>query len=345
MQKSDFKTAAAFCREYEPVSYAVEPFVRSSSVYTLTAKTGVGKTALLISTALAKAAGRGDLLKRETKQRRVAYLTAENPDDLRMRMIATADHFEIDLAAIANDFLVLDRRVEPEELVSVLRVAAIDAPFSLITVDTLAAFFDGKNINDPVEGGDFIRRLRPLTQIAGRPPVIVAAHPKKDAGNDNLVPYGAGAILNEVDGNLTLCKVQGGLIRLHWQGKLRGVEFEPVNFRVELVTSPNVKDVKGCEVQLPILKPVTIDDARQTIDDDRQHEESALDKDVATLQAISANPAGSLETWSTAAGIHKSSIRRNLERLARPSQGKLVRKTLGKWSLTAAGHKAIEDVA
>jgi hypothetical protein len=338
MQTSALKTAATFCREYEPVSYAVEPFIRSSSLYTLTAKTGVGKTGLLISTALAKAAGRSDLLKRETKQGRVAYLTAENPDDLRMRMIATADHFEIDLAAIANDFLVLDKRVKPEGLVSVLRTAAADGPFALITVDTLAAFFDGTNINDPVEGGNFIRRLRPLTQIAGRPSVIVAAHPKKDACNDDLVPYGAGAILNEVDGNLTLCKAQRGFTQLHWQGKLRGVEFEPVCFRIELVTSPIVKDVKGREVRLPILKPVIGEDVRQL-------GQSALDKETVTLKAISANPDGSLEAWSTATGIHKSSIRRSLERLARPSQGRLVKNTLGKWSLTAAGHKALEDAA
>jgi hypothetical protein len=338
MQTSALKTVAAFCREYEPVSYAVEPFVRSSSLYTLTAKTGVGKTGLLISTALAKAAGRSNLLKRETNKGRVAYLTAENPDDLRMRIMATADHFKIDLTAIANDFLVLDKRVKPELLVSALRIAAADAPFSLITVDTLAAFFDGANINDPVEGGNFMRRLRPLTQIGGLPAVIVAAHPKKGAGNDELLPYGAGSILNEVDGNLTLCKAKGGLTQLHWQGKLRGVEFEPVCFRIELVTSPNVKDVKGREVRLPIFKPVTSEDERQL-------EASALDKETVTLKAISANPDGSLEAWSTATGIHKSSIRRSLERLARPSQGRLVKNTLGRWSLTAAGQKALEDAA
>ncbi len=57
-----FKTAAVFCREYEPISYVVEPLVRSSSLYTLTANTGDGKTGLLISMALGGATGRGDLL-------------------------------------------------------------------------------------------------------------------------------------------------------------------------------------------------------------------------------------------------------------------------------------------
>src|SRR5262245_62015671 len=35
---------------------------------------------------------------------------------------------------------------------------------------------------------------------------LVAAHPIKNAPEDNLLPYGSDAILNEVDGNLTLWK-------------------------------------------------------------------------------------------------------------------------------------------
>ena len=35
-----FKTVAAFCTEYVPISHVVEPFIRSSSLYTLTARTG-----------------------------------------------------------------------------------------------------------------------------------------------------------------------------------------------------------------------------------------------------------------------------------------------------------------
>jgi hypothetical protein len=37
---AEFKSVDRFCREYTPISYAIEPFVRSASLYTLTAKTG-----------------------------------------------------------------------------------------------------------------------------------------------------------------------------------------------------------------------------------------------------------------------------------------------------------------
>ena len=130
--------------------------------------------------------------------------------------------------------MILDRREKPEAVHAALAKLAEQEPFALVIVDTLAAFFDGDNINDAVQGGEFMRRLRPLTQIAGLPSVIVAAHPTKNATEDALVPYGSGAILNEVDGNLTLWKKpETGLVSLHWQGKLRGLEFRagPVPLR------------------------------------------------------------------------------------------------------------------
>lgn len=80
------KSAAAFCGEYEPVSYVVEPFIRSSSLYTLTARTGAGKTALFIVLLLAVVTGRGkELLGREVERGRAVVIVAENPDGFRMR--------------------------------------------------------------------------------------------------------------------------------------------------------------------------------------------------------------------------------------------------------------------
>ena len=48
---AEFKAALLFCAAYTPLSYALEPLIRSSSIYTLTAKTGSGKTAFLIRAA------------------------------------------------------------------------------------------------------------------------------------------------------------------------------------------------------------------------------------------------------------------------------------------------------
>ena len=149
------------------------------------------------------------------------------------------------------------------------------------------------------------------------------------------MPYGAGAILNEVDGNLTLRKVLGGVTELHWQGKLRGVEFEPVKFRFDLLTSPDVKDVKDREVQLPVLRPMAEADAEK-------REKVAINQDAALIKAMRDAPGATLDALAAATGIHRSSIERKLKRLAAPQGGKLVKNMLGKWALTPAGQKAIE---
>ena len=204
----------------------------------------------------------------------------------------------------------------------------------MIIGDTLQALFDGDDLNHNVQAGEFMRRWRPLTQLSGKPAVVIAAHPVKNATLENLIPYGGGAILNEIDGNLTL-SLGAGATELHWQGKLRGLEFDPVKFRFEALTSPDVKDVKGREVQLPVLRP--IDEA-----DVDQQEKEAIDRTIALLTAIRDEPGASLGALATATSIPKSSVDRTLKSSAKPASGKLVKKTLDKWTLTPAGREAIE---
>jgi hypothetical protein len=51
---------------------------------------------------------------------------------------------------------------------------------------------------------------------------------------------------------------------------------------------------------------------------------------------------GSIREWATAIGVSRSSVERKLNRLAEAKAGKLVTNTLGRWTLTAAGLRAIE---
>jgi AAA domain len=326
-----FKTAARFCGEYVPLSYTIEPIIRSASLYTLTA-TGAGKTAFNVVAALAVATGRQDVLNREVVKGRVAYLACENPDDIRMRFKIAAYLLNIDLDEIGDRLLILDFRAKPEAVLAELKRLAEQEPFALIIVDTLAAFFDGDNINDAVQGGQFMRRLRPLTQIAGLPSVVVSAHPVKNASEEALVPYGSGAILNEVDGNLTLWKKpETGLVSLHWQGKLRGLEFEPVPFRFEVMGCPDILDAKGREVHLPTLRPSSAEVA-----EDRQQAE--LNTDRALLLAMIAEPGAPQQQWAQAIGRAKSKANARLQRL---KAEKLVDAALGRWSVTAKGRKSV----
>jgi hypothetical protein len=327
-ERPRFKSVSEFCGEYTPLAYVVEGIVRSGSLYTLTAKTGAGKTAFNVIVALAVESGRGDILGRDVTRGRVAYLACENPDDIRMRFMIAARQWGVDLSELADRIVILDRREKPEEVCAELKRLSEAEPFALVVVDTLAAFFDGQDFNDAVQAGNFMRGLRPITQIKGLPAVLVAAHPVKNADKDGLLPYGSGAILNEVDGNLTLWKAfDTGEVSLHWLGKLRGLEFLPAPFRIETASSPDVLDVKGAEVVLPVMLPSS------TLSAD-EREEAEHDTSRRLLQAMVDSPAASQRAWAATIGKSVSIVSRRLQILKRE---KLVKETLGKWAVTPAG--------
>lgn len=329
-----FKAVANFCDEYSALSYCIEPIVRSSSIYSVTAKTGGGKTGFFVAAGLAVASNRPNAIGLDIAEGRVAYLAFENPDDVRMRIMATAYKLNINVRELKERFVICDMRAKPEEVIAKLDLMAkTDGPFALVLADTYAAFFDGTDLNDNVQTGAFMRRLRPVTQIPGRPACLVACHPVKNASDDQLVPYGGGAALNELDGNLTL-RPDGKLVSLHWQGKLRGLEFTPKVFRFELVSSPDLLDAKGRSVQLPVLRPLTAQDA-----------EAARKEDVALviglLRVVSSKPAGTQRQWADILETSPSTINRAFKKLV---SDKLIEGDITGWRLTAKGERAAKNL-
>lgn len=329
--KPRFRTLQQFCAEYRPIAYVVADLLCSGSLYTLTARTGVGKTAWLISTALALVTGRAEIIGRAVEQGRVAFCTAENPDGVRMRFAVNCFHWNVDQPAIGDRLIISDNRVRPEEIGDYLRRDG--GPFAAIFVETWQAFFDGKEPNNPAEALDFTRRFRPLTQLPGSPTVVLAAHPVKRAGNDDLIPYGGGSTLNEVDGNLTLSTQASGMIELGWQGKFRGLGFEPPLYRIDTLHSPDIVDVKGKQIGLPVMLPTTQADAEA-------REAAVANRDTRVLRALAENPQGALAALARAAETPETTTNRALYKMlkAKPT---LVRKTLGKWTLTKAGKEAL----
>lgn len=329
-----FKSLSTFVGEYEPLAYAIDPIVRSGSLYSVTGKTGSGKTALLVAIAFAVASGRADILGRKTERGGVAYVALENPDDTRMRFMVTADRLSVSIDELGDTVEILDHRVRPDEITDDL--AGLGRPLGLVVIDTFAALFDGKNVNDAVEAGDFTRRLRPLTRLAGRPAVLLACHPVKNAQADSLVPYGSGAILNEVDGNLTLWK-EGNIATLHWQGKLRGLEFPPVPFRFDPWESSAVLDANGGRVRLPVCVP----SSDEAIAERRQ---ASADRDALLLRAMLDVPDGTQREWIHASGHNTGSIGRALSGTL-ATKGYVEQAIDGKWRLTKKGKKEAEALS
>jgi AAA domain len=332
-----FRTLAEFIAEYQPVAEVVADLLSAGSLYTLTANTGVGKTAWLSSTALAIGTGRADIIGRPVTKGRVAFCTAENPDGLKMRLAVTAFHWHVDPAVIGRDVLVSDMRVKPELICEDLkRDAEEHGPFTAVFVDTWQAFFDGKDSNNPTDAVDFTRRFRPLTRLPGGPVVIIATHPVKRAGNDDLLPAGGGSILNEVDGNLTLSRQPSGVVAFGWQGKLRGLDFDPPLFRIENRSSPDILNVAGKQVKIPVMLPISQTDA-----EDR--EDAIARRDANVLRAVAENPQAPIRALAFETSLPRTSVARSLNKMAKVKHP-LVRQELDKWVVTKAGKEAIHNV-
>jgi hypothetical protein len=330
-----FRRLKEFIAEYKPIAEVVGGGVAySSSLYTLTARTGTGKTAWLMTTALAGVSGL-DILGRPVKKGRFVICTAENPDGVRMRLAVGCYHWNINPNLIDRDLIISDNRVRPEEIYAYLAREAERGPFAGVFVDTWQAFFEGRDANNPTEAVNFTKRFRPLTALPGSPAVVLSAHPNKDATNDQLIPSGGGTILNEVDGNLTLARHASGLIELSWQGKFRGLNFEPQFYLIERVCSPDIVDIAGRQIAIPLMLPASVEEA-----DARKC--AMVNKDTLLLRALADNPSGSLSTWAASAGVSRSKSDRMLHRLAKAKPA-VVQQTLQKWTLTKAGKEALKE--
>src|SRR5262249_10304965 len=147
------------------------------------------------------------LNERELMEGRILYLAGENPDDIRMRWIAMAEHMGFDVNKIKVHFVVGRGPGFSDVVEQIKEEVAWLGGVVMIVVDTSAAFFEGADENSNVDSLAHALLLRGLTELAGRPCVIVNTHPVKNASDDNLLPRGGGAFLNEMDGNLTSVKV------------------------------------------------------------------------------------------------------------------------------------------
>jgi len=330
--KPNFRTLKDFCAEFRPISYAVAGLMREGSLYTFTGRTGEGKTSLLVILALAVATGRGkDLIGRKVKQGRVAFCTAENPDDLRMRLMIACFIFNIDPDDIARDIMISDNRVTPEAITEWIK--ATGETFTLIIVDTWQAYFDLRDANNPTQAVEFTRRFRPLAGLGGAPVVVVAAHPVKNAADDNLLPYGGGSTLNECDGNFTMRRDENGLYRFHWLGKIRGLPFDPLHFRIEKLDSPDVITVEGVRVPMPVMFPIAEEDVEA-------REDRLAQRDLALLKAVAADPDGSSRKWALGLNSNRRAVDAALNRLKKEH---LVVTRARRWSLTRDGERMVKE--
>jgi hypothetical protein len=327
----------AFVAEFIPPDYLIKGIIQRRFFYSLTARTGGGKTAVLLLIAACVALGRA-LGPHTIKPGRVLYFAGENPDDVRMRWILMSAEMGFDIKT--TDVYFVPGRLTLSQMKKKIRDETDRiGPFTLIIFDTSAAYFEGKDENANVDAGNHGRLLRAYLEVVpGGPTVIAACHPPKNAGEDNLIPRGGGAFLAEVDGNLT-CVHSDPLVEVHWQGKIRGPDFPPISFRLEQHTTDRLVDSDGNKLPSVMARWISEGErAMQAAED--------ISKEDRLLRAINENPDKSYSQLAEILGWYHESGGPAKSRVGKCAKsllaGKLVEKERSFLVLTKSGREALK---
>ncbi len=333
-------TKAEFVAGFIPPEFLVGDIIQRSYLYSVTARTGHGKTAIaLLLTYLV--AGGHDLAGRHVERGNVLYLAGENPADIQARMIlcdetyAAPDERDAEIIIIPKIFDLATLKAGISTRIEDIGGVA------LVIVDTGAAYFRGDDDNSNVAMLDFAHILRGLIDLPGKPAVLALMHPIKNADRDRLLPRGGGSFLNEVDGNLTLWSEAGGRTVLHWAGKLRGPGFEPVSFKIETRLSDKLVDRNGRRIPSVVALTMTEDEERAAIDRETTDQDTLLENMLNHPKDSFAQRCARLGWVSPAGSPQKSKVKRLIDELAKHE---LVRKGRKGWTLTTKGKTEAEGL-
>jgi AAA domain len=327
-------SSAEFIAGFTPPDYLIVGWLQRRFVYSLTAATGDGKTAVALLVTLLISQG-FRLGKLEVKHGRVLYFAGENPDDVRMRWMATTQQFGLAPKDVDNVYFV-PGVFKFTEISERIRQEMETRELSLVVVDTSAAYFETDDENNNMQALAHAKRLRELSRLPGGPTVLMCCHPTKNA--ESLVPRGGGAFLNEVDGNLT-CKRDDLVVELHWHGKFRGPDFAPLLFQLKIVTHERLKDTDGNLIQTVVAQPLTDEGLKDMTARSRADEDQAL-LSIDENPALSSRDRAQQIGWFMKSGdpYHMRVVRaeKALER------GKLIKRDRDRWEITDRGKKEVE---
>lgn len=332
------QTAAEFTANFVAPEYLIDGVIQRGRLYTLTAPTGSGKTAVMLYVGTAMSLGQ-PVCERETEPGDVIYLAGENPDDVRARIIATMDAQEIDAGKCNLHFIPGTFSIRQDMAALKSAIETLPNPV-LVVVDTLAAYFDGDDSNSNAQMLDFARVLRSLTTTKTKPAVIVPAHPIKNAAKTNLTPMGGSALLNEVDGNLCLWK-RDTAVELHWQGKHRGPDFMPIMFELKGIESDKIKDSKGRAMPTVMAVPLLEMRAMEIAANAYTTKERLLLSIEASDSLSVAQRCLNIGMVNSKGDAKKSSLAAMLGDLR---DEKLVKRILNNWFLTEKGERAVNII-
>lgn len=256
-EKLTSKPLRQFINEAEPPDFVIDNVIQTGWLYTITARTGYGKTGIAISMTLSVATGEnvGDY---KTKAGKVLYIAGENPFDIRNRLIIALEQSKDPETALDNIEIIDESFLLADKLYDLIDIIERFKPI-LIVVDTDQAIsLDiGSSETDNAARMAHARKLRKLTRCSSRPTILDLCHPNGENTNAPPKPRGGTAFLNEIDGNLCVTKDNLGQFKIsNHPDKWRGW---PCNFTfiIKPTTSTHFKNSKGQYMKLPVFHSIS----------------------------------------------------------------------------------------
>lgn len=340
-------TAGNYLRMFKPIESVIDGLpVPRGGLVSITGPTGHGKTTISVALEVAFVRG-GQFCGRDVTPGSVLVLAGENPDDWAMHTMATLQDQGIERGQLFDQeskraLLVVPGVFSVPFGLDYLRekVAATCGPLVAVVVDTSAAFYQGDDENSNVAMRAHASALRELTSLPGNPAVLVLCHPTKGATKDNLLPRGGGAFLAEVDANLTTWKDEAGIISLHWAGKIRGSNFDPLRFELHPVELAGIKDCRGRPIVSVAARHLAEDRATALQDRELNDQDRLLIALRTERDSSIADLARSCGWVNDSGDPMKSRADRRLKTLQ--SLGLVEQDRKGKWRLTGKGQKEAE---
>src|SRR4029077_21036325 len=148
-------TAKQYVAGVSPPAYLVDGILQRGYLYSLTARTGHGKTA--VGMYVAQSIARGvPMHGREVKAGTVLLLAGENPDDIRARFLVLADAYGFKAEDLKMRFVagVIDIAAK---MPAIKAEAEAISDLVLVIVDTAAAYFPGDESNSNSQQGAYAR--------------------------------------------------------------------------------------------------------------------------------------------------------------------------------------------
>jgi hypothetical protein len=266
------QTTAEFVAGFAPPDYLIDGLLQRRYLYALTGPTGSGKTGIGLRIAGHVALGL-PLAGRQVEKGRVLFLAGENDTDIRIRWIKQCQELGVKDWQIDVVFMPFRQDLSDKEFLAQIKAEAAEhGDFSLVIIDSSAAYNTGNDENDNVQLGEHARTLRKLiNELPGGPTGLVLCHPTKTYNIDNLLPRGAGAFLAEIDGNLVCIKQSGSMVvEITWHGKFRGPDFKPFAFKLKPGQSDQLFDSKGRNLWTVTAEPIS--------DEEQEEIEKASDR-------------------------------------------------------------------